>query len=62
MTEKKKEKNSNYKNIQGYLKTYEYREAWGKMWNKITNEEKEIIMNIPNFDNSKFYDITGIKL
>ena len=46
----------------GYLKTYSYKEACSNWWNEMTEENKEIIMSIPNFDPDKFYEITGIRV
>jgi ribosomal protein S8 len=44
----------------GYLKVYEYKEAWANLWNSLSNMEKDIIISIPNFDIEIFEDITGI--
>ena len=46
--------------IGGYLKTYDYKEAHKIWWNKLSNESKEIIKLIPNFDAEIFEEITGI--
>ena len=47
---------------EGYLKTYSYKNACAKWWKKMTDENKKIIMSIPNFDKDVFKEITGIKL
>lgn len=44
----------------GKLKTYAYEEACRKWWNGLTEENKAIIKDIPNFDVDVFCDITGI--
>lgn len=46
--------------IGGYLKKHEYKEACQNWWNKLTDENKKIIQEIPNFDKEVFFDITGI--
>lgn len=53
---------SDIKGISGYLKTYTYEEAWENWWNKLTDKNKEIIKQIPNFDPEVFKDITGIEV
>ena len=46
--------------IGGYLKKYTYKEACANWWNKYTDDEKQIIMTMPNFDADVFEEITGI--
>ena len=46
----------------GYLKTFEYKEAFKNMWKELTVEQKKKIKKIPNFDTKKFKEITGIAL
>ena len=48
--------------IGGYLKTYSYKDACKIWWNKYTDEEKAVIMSMPNFDKDKFKQITGIEV
>ena len=31
-------------------------------WDNLTDEEKDIIKSIPNFDPDKFFEITGIRV
>ena len=62
MNNEEKEQYPTYKTTGGYLKVLGYKEAWKNMWNNITNEEKEEIKNIPNFNKDKFELITGIKV
>ena len=47
--------------IGGYLKTYSYKEACATWWSKMTEENKKLVREIPNFDAEKFYRITGIR-
>ena len=44
------------------LKERSYKEACAIWWNALTEENKEIIQQIPNFDCEIFFDITGIDL
>ena len=44
----------------GKLKTNAYEEACRKWWNGLTEENKAIIKDIPNFNVDVFCDITGI--
>lgn len=46
--------------IGGYLKRYSYKEACANWWSKYTDDEKKIIMTMPNFDADIFEEITGI--
>ena len=48
--------------IGGYLKTYGYKEACATWWSKMTEENKKLVQEIPNFDAEKFYKITGIRV
>lgn len=48
--------------IDGYLKTYTMKEAWANWWDKLTDENREIIKQIPNFDPEIFKEITGIEV
>ena len=44
------------------LKTRSYKEACTIWWEKLTEENKKIIQQIPNFDADIFFDITGINV
>lgn len=46
----------------GYLKAYTYKEACANWWNRLSDEAKETIKSIPNFDEEVFENITGIKV
>ncbi|WP_353096185.1 pentapeptide repeat-containing protein, partial [Tissierella praeacuta] len=62
MTEEEKEQYTDYETLGGYLKVFEYKEACKDMWDVLTDEEKQEIKNIPNFNPAKFEEITGIKI
>ena len=61
-TEEEIKEDDDKKATKGYLKNYTYKEACANWWSKLTEENKEIIMSIPNFDADKFEEITGIKI
>ncbi len=61
-SEEEMQADENKKLIGGYLKKYTYKEACENWWDRMTDENKAIIHQIPNFDKDKFYQITGIKL
>jgi len=48
--------------IGGYLKTYSYQEACKNWWANMTDENRKIIMSMPNFDANVFKEITGIEV
>ena len=45
----------------GYLKEFQYKEAWKKLWESLSEEEKESFKTLPNYDADVFEDITGIR-
>ena len=55
-----KEKDGEKRKVGGYLKEYTYKEACKNWWEKLTEENKNIIKEIPNFDKAIFKEITGI--
>ena len=59
-TEKEKAEDKAKELIGGYLKKYEYKEACKRWWDSLSNNDKETIQSIPNFDKDVFKDITGI--
>lgn len=61
MTDEEKEKHPEHKIICGYLKKLDSNECAQIWWDKLTDNQKEIIRSIPNFDKEIFEDITGIK-
>ena len=60
MNEYEKEENPSYKTVGGYLKTLGYKEAWRMSWSKAGIEDRKKVLDIPNWDNRKFLQITGI--
>ena len=62
MTDREKKNNKSAFVCGGYLKTYEYKEAWANLWKTLDDEEKNSFKTLPNFDSDVFEDITGIRL
>jgi len=60
MTDKEKEENETHENAGGYLKKFNYKEAFITSYKSATCEDKKKIFNIPNFDADKFLLISGI--
>ena len=44
----------------GFLKTLEYKEAFRLAWNKASKEEHKKLLELPNWDNEIFKEISGI--
>ncbi len=57
-----KESNPTYDTTGGYLKVYDYKEAFQASYNRATREEQLRIKELPNFDADKFYQISGIRI
>ena len=62
MTEEEKEKYPKHETTGGYLKQNDFKESCKEWWSKLSTAEKQIIKEIPNFDEEKFYQITSIKI
>ena len=66
MSEQEKVDNETYKTTGGYLKEYEYKEAFQKSYNELSKEEKakqtELLKALPNFDKDVFFEISGIDI
>jgi hypothetical protein len=45
---------------EGYLKKYEYEEAWTNFWRDTDEENRQKFLNLPNFNADIFFEITGI--
>jgi len=61
-SEEEKAQDETKRLIGGYLKTYSYQEACKNWWENMTEENREIIMSMPNFDANVFKEITGIEV
>ena len=61
MSEEEKAEHPEHEALGGYLKTVDYKTACAMMWDKLDEEEKQAVRDIPNFDSKVFEEITGIK-
>ena len=61
-TDEEKEADKEKELIGGYLKEYTMKEAWANWWEKMSEEAKKIVQEIPNFDAKIFKEITGIEV
>jgi len=67
MTEQEKIDNPDYEIIGGYLKKYEYKEAFIKSYLEAKakpnwDKQYKLLINLPNFDKEIFKDISGIDI
>ena len=62
MTDEEKAKHPEHETIGGYLKTVSQKEAWRNSWSKMTEEEKDLVKSLPNFDAEIFKECTGIEV
>lgn len=62
MSDAEKAEHPEYKTTGGYLKIRDNTDCCKEWWNGLTEREKQVIKNIPNFDAEKFFIITGIRI
>ena len=62
MTDEEKTVHPEYKTIGGYLKVSDKSECSQIWWDGLNNSQKKIIKSMPNFNESIFEEITGIKV
>ena len=62
MTDEEKVANPNFFVCGGYLKRFEYKEAWANFWRDTSEENRKKFLALPNFDAEKFFAITGVKV
>ena len=62
MSEEEKINYESAKTCGGYLREIPRTEASKEWWNKLTDEEKKIIFNLPNFDLEVFNDIMELEI
>jgi len=60
MTNEEKSENPEHETIMGYLKKYDYKEQFKKSYNEASQEDKELLLKLPNFDADVFLEISGI--
>ena len=62
MTDKEKADNPDYEVVGGYLKVFDYKEAFQKSYDEASEEDKKLLIKLPNFDPDVFFEISGIDL
>lgn len=62
MTDEEKEQHPEAKTTGGYLKILDESECGQLWWNGLNDRQKAVIKALPNFDQSIFEEITGIKI
>ena len=62
MSDAEKQENPNYSCTGGYLKKFDYKEAFTKSVTKASKEERDMIRALPNFDADIFLEISGVDL
>ena len=62
MTDEEKAAHPEHETTGGYLKVLDESKCSQIWWNGLANSQKEIIKSIPNFNESIFEEITGIKV
>ena len=62
MSEEEKDAHPEHETLGGYLKTVDYKTACAMMWERLSDEERQAVKDIPNFDPEIFKEITGIEV
>ena len=62
MSDEEKEQHPEAQTTGGYPKIRDNSDCCKEWWNGLSDNEKDIIKAIPNFDVDKFFRITGIKI
>jgi hypothetical protein len=62
MTPKEKEDHPKHKTTGGYLRTNDMKAEWKKAYESATEEEIQMVRDLPGFDYGVFEEITGLDL
>lgn len=62
MTDEEKEQHPEHETTGGYLKVIPFKDACKLMWDNLTDDEKQAVKELPNFDTEVFKEITGIEV
>ena len=62
MSKEEKTLHPEHKTTGGYLKTVDFKTACKIMWDKLSDDEKQCVKEIPNFNAEVFKEITGIEI
>jgi len=62
MSDKEKEAYPSYVTTWGYLKCYDYKQAFKNSYANASKEDRDSVKELPNFDAEIFYEISWIKV
>jgi hypothetical protein len=62
MTDQEKIDNPTFHTCGGYLRVNDWNEEWRKAYENATEEEIQMVRDLPNFDYDVFEEITGLDL
>ena len=62
MSDVEKQENPSYSRTGGYLKVFDYKEAFTKSVTEASKEDRDLIRALPNFDADIFLEISGVDL
>ena len=62
MTDEEKVAHPEHVTTGGYLKKLDEKDVAQDYWNSLSENQKQIILSLPNFDKEKFYQCTGIRV
>ena len=60
MTDKEKDSYPSYITTWGYLKCYDYKQAFKNSYEKASIEDRNKVKKLPNFDKELFFEISWI--
>jgi len=60
MTDQEKIDHTTFRTTGGFLKVYDYKEAFQKSWDEADEEDRAKLFKLPNFDAEVFKEISGI--
>ena len=62
MTKKEKDSYPSYATTGGYLKCMDYKQSFIESYKNSSDEDRESVKNLPNFDAEIFFEISGIRV
>ena len=60
MTDQEKVDHATFHTTGGYLRKYEYKDAFQKSWDNADEDDRAKLLNLPNFDAAVFKEISGV--
>ena len=62
MTDEEKEQHPTYKTTGGYLKVLDESDNAQMWWDSLSEDDRNVIRSLPNFDEKIFAEIVGIEM